>query len=111
MSSQTPSHLPVLDVVLNTFMAQALRVVVQREIPDLLAEQPRTVPELGQQGAEVGGRLPDALSGPPSGLISAALDVIGQQDDTRWCPPVHELFSRVDPAWQRVMRRIYASPA
>jgi hypothetical protein len=44
--------------------------------------------------------LEDALSGPPSGLISAALDVIGQQDDPRWCARVHELFSRVDPAGQ-----------
>lgn len=42
----------------------------------------------------------DCLSGLPSGLISAALDVIGQQDDARWCVPVHELFSRVDPAGQ-----------
>jgi hypothetical protein len=40
MPSETPSHLPVLDVMLNTFVAQALRVVVQGEIPDLLAEQP-----------------------------------------------------------------------
>jgi hypothetical protein len=29
--------------------------------------------------------------GPPSGLISAALDVIGRQDDPRWCPGVHDL--------------------
>jgi hypothetical protein len=54
MSNQTPSHLPVLDVVLSTFVAQALRVVVQREIPDLLAEQPRTVPELAARtGADL----------------------------------------------------------
>ena len=38
--------------------------------------------------------------GPPSGTISAALDVIGQQDDPRWCPRVYALFSRVDPAAQ-----------
>ena len=44
--------------------------------------------------------LEDALSGPPSGLISAALDAIGQQDDPRWCARVHKLFSRVDPAGQ-----------
>jgi hypothetical protein len=44
--------------------------------------------------------LADVLSGPPSGLISAALDVIGQQDDPRWCDRVHELFSRIDPAGQ-----------
>jgi trans-aconitate methyltransferase len=54
MSNQTPSHLPVLDVVLTTFVAQALRAVVQREIPDLLAEQPRTVPELAARtGADI----------------------------------------------------------
>jgi hypothetical protein len=39
------------------------------------------------------------LRGPPSGLISAALDVIvQQQDDHRWCGRVHKLFSRVNPA-------------
>jgi hypothetical protein len=54
MSSETPSHLPVLDVMLNTFVAQALRVVVQRQIPELLAEQSRTVPELAARtGADV----------------------------------------------------------
>lgn len=44
--------------------------------------------------------LEKALRGPPSGLISAALDVIRQQDDPRWCARVYELFSRVDPAGQ-----------
>jgi hypothetical protein len=44
--------------------------------------------------------LEDALLGPPSGLISAALDIIGQRDDPRWCPCVYALFSRVDPAGQ-----------
>jgi hypothetical protein len=44
--------------------------------------------------------LEDALSGPPSGLISVALEVIGQQGHPRWCAGVYELFSRVDPAGQ-----------
>ena len=43
-------------------------------------------------------RLEDALSGPPSGTISAALDVIGKLDDPRWCDRLYEVFSRVDPA-------------
>jgi hypothetical protein len=42
--------------------------------------------------------LEDALRAPPSGLISAALDIIGRQDDSRWCARVHDLFSRVDSA-------------
>jgi hypothetical protein len=33
-------------------------------------------------------------------MISAALTVIRQQDDPRWCARVHALFSRVDPAGQ-----------
>lgn len=44
--------------------------------------------------------LEETLSGPPSGLISAALDVIGQQDDPRWCARVRKLLSRVNPAGQ-----------
>jgi hypothetical protein len=39
-----------------------------------------------------------ALSGPPSGLISAALEILGHQDDPGWCLRVHGLFSRVNPA-------------
>jgi uncharacterized protein DUF6896 len=42
--------------------------------------------------------LETALSGPPSGLISTALEIIGRQDDRRWCARMYELFSRVDPA-------------
>jgi hypothetical protein len=49
---------------------------------------------------DLGRSLEEALSGPPSGVISAALDVIGQQDDPRWCGPVYDLFSRVDPPGQ-----------
>jgi hypothetical protein len=41
-----------------------------------------------------------ALSGPPTGAISAALDIIGQQDDPRWCPHLYTLFRRTDPAKQ-----------
>lgn len=43
-------------------------------------------------------QLDDALRGPPSGLISAALDVVGKLNDSKWCVRVHELYSRVDPA-------------
>jgi hypothetical protein len=44
--------------------------------------------------------LIDALSGPPTGAISAALDIIGQQDDPRWCPHLYTLLRRTDPAQQ-----------
>ncbi len=44
--------------------------------------------------------LEDALRGPPSGLISAALDIIGQCDNPRWCVRVYELYSRINPAGQ-----------
>jgi hypothetical protein len=43
-------------------------------------------------------RLGDALSGPPSGTVSAALDVIVRRDDPKWCPRLFDLFARVDPA-------------
>jgi hypothetical protein len=44
--------------------------------------------------------LIDALSGPPTGAISAALDIIEQQDDPRWCPHLYTLFRRTDPEQQ-----------
>ena len=42
--------------------------------------------------------LEDALCGPLIGLVSAALKIIGQRDDPRWCVRVREVYSRVDPA-------------
>jgi hypothetical protein len=42
--------------------------------------------------------LGNALNGPPSGKISAALDVIGKLDDPTWCPRLFDLCSRIDPA-------------
>jgi hypothetical protein len=44
--------------------------------------------------------LETALCGPPSGTISAALDIIGKQNDSRWCPSLYDLFRRIDPAKQ-----------
>jgi hypothetical protein len=44
--------------------------------------------------------LEGALLGAPSGSISTALDIIAQRNDSRWCPHVYALFSRVDPAGQ-----------
>ncbi|MBN9121267.1 MAG: hypothetical protein J0I06_19300, partial [Planctomycetes bacterium] len=46
---------------------------------------------------DIDSRLEHALSGPPSGTISAALAVIGQVDDPKWCPRLFDLFSRVNP--------------
>ncbi|HEY7152493.1 MAG TPA: hypothetical protein VH575_00905 [Gemmataceae bacterium] len=44
--------------------------------------------------------LQSAFRGPPSGLVSAALDVVEQQDDPRWCPLVYDMYSRVKSAAQ-----------
>jgi hypothetical protein len=41
--------------------------------------------------------LEQALQGPPSGLTSTALEIIGQRDDAAWCPAVYQLFCHVDP--------------
>lgn len=41
--------------------------------------------------------LEKAFRSKPSGLVSAALDIVGQQDDARWCSHVYALFSRVNP--------------
>ncbi|MBN9520168.1 hypothetical protein J0H58_16840 [bacterium] len=38
-----------------------------------------------------------ALREPPSGIVSAALAVIGKADDAKWCDRVYALFARVDP--------------
>lgn len=43
-------------------------------------------------------RVEDALHVQPSGLTSAALEIIERQDDPRWCEPVYALLSRLDPA-------------
>jgi hypothetical protein len=56
---------------------------------------------------DLGPRLEGALSGPSSGTISAALDVVGKLDDPRWCDRVYEVFSRVDPAAQAPQPHIW----
>jgi hypothetical protein len=68
-------------------------------------DEPYRAPDALQALAELNApdldrHLENALRGPPSGETSAALTVIGQQDDPRWCVRVHQLFSRVDPAGQ-----------
>lgn len=52
-------------------------------------------------------RVADALRGPPTGLVSAALDVIGRQNDPEWCGQVYELFARTDPAAQAPQPHIW----
>lgn len=48
----TPAHAPVLELVMNGLLAQAVHTVTARGIPDLLAEGPRSSAELaGQVGA------------------------------------------------------------
>jgi hypothetical protein len=41
-----------------------------------------------------------AFRGSLSGLVSAALDITEEQDDPRWCPLIHGMFSRVKPGGQ-----------
>jgi hypothetical protein len=48
-----------------------------------------------------------ALRGPPTGLVSAALDIVEAQDDPRWCPLVHGMYSRVRPGRQAPEPRIW----
>ena len=53
--------------------------------------------------AEIGAAdesLGAAFKGPPSGLVSAALEIAGEQDDPRWCASVYALFCRVNPSGQ-----------
>jgi hypothetical protein len=44
--------------------------------------------------------LENALTGAPNGLTSAALDIIGRQDDPRWCSIIYDFFQRIDAAGQ-----------
>jgi hypothetical protein len=48
-----------------------------------------------------------ALRGSPTGLVSAALDVVEQQDDPRWCNLIHAMYSRVRPAGDPPEPRIW----
>ena len=50
--------------------------------------------ELGDSDAE----LKAALEGSPSGLVSAALQIVTEQDNPRWCPDVYSMFKRIRPA-------------
>lgn len=52
--------------------------------------------ELGNSDTE----LQAAFGGPPSGLVSAALEIVGQQDDPRWCPDIYTMFKRMRPTGQ-----------
>jgi hypothetical protein len=84
--------------------AEQCRELRRQRLRRELGEQYRAADAL-QSLADLGAAdlescLEDALRGPPSGLISAALDIIGRQNDSRWCDRVHDLFSRVDPAGQ-----------
>jgi hypothetical protein len=73
---------------------------LRRELgePSRAADALQALADLGT--ADLDRCLEEALLGPPSGLISAALDIVGKQNDRRWCPRVYSLFSQVDPAGQ-----------
>lgn len=44
------------------------------------------------------GQLDRALRGPIGGVTSRAVQIIQRRDDPAWCPALHELFRRLDPA-------------
>jgi hypothetical protein len=44
--------------------------------------------------------LENALEGPPSGLTSAALEIIGRENDPRWCDSLYRLLRRINPDGQ-----------
>jgi hypothetical protein len=48
-----------------------------------------------------------AFRGPPSGLVSAALDITEEQDDPRWCPLIYGMYARVKPGGQPPEPRIW----
>lgn len=43
------------------------------------------------------GYLARALAGPPSGAVSAALEIISRTNEPTWCDPVYQLWKRTDP--------------
>ncbi len=53
--------------------------------------------------------LEESLRSPPSGFVSAALEIVGKQDDPRWCPHVYALFTRLDPAGQLPQPHLWLS--
>jgi hypothetical protein len=55
----------------------------------------RGLADLGGEGLD--DALVEALRGPLTGVASAALEVIGKQDDPAWCREVYGLFRRADP--------------
>jgi hypothetical protein len=82
--------------------AESCREARRRRLRRGLGEQGQAVDAL-QALADLGTTgldscLKDALAGPPTGLVSAALEIIGRQGDSRWCAPVYALFSGVEPA-------------
>lgn len=48
-----------------------------------------------------------ALRGSPTGLVSAALDIVEEQDTPRCCPLIYGMHSRVNPAGQIPEPRIW----
>ncbi|MEI8378842.1 MAG: hypothetical protein WCJ09_01850 [Planctomycetota bacterium] len=49
--------------------------------------------DLGNADSELKG----ALGGPPSSIISAAMEIIGQKNDSKWCPDVYSMLKRMRP--------------
>jgi hypothetical protein len=91
--------------------AELCREIRRQRLRRDLGEQYRAADAL-QSLADLGAAdldqcLEDALRGPPSGLISAALDIIGKQDDPRWCPHLYDLFRRIDPTQQAPQPHIW----
>jgi hypothetical protein len=85
------------------------RLRLQRDLGEQnkAADALHAIADLGT--ADIEQCLIDVLSGPPTGAISAALDIIGQQDDPRWCPHLYTLFRRTDPAQQAPCPHIWVT--
>ncbi|MEW4454140.1 hypothetical protein AB1L30_15815 [Bremerella sp. JC817] len=69
-----------------------LRAMTNFRSPDVL----RGLADLGDAQQDISA----ALEGEPSGLTSAAIDIIAQQDDPQWCPAVFALTRRIRPDGQ-----------
>jgi hypothetical protein len=42
-------------------------------------------------------QLEAVFRGPPSGTISVALEIVGRQNDPKWCPHIYTMFQRINP--------------
>jgi hypothetical protein len=92
---------PALGEITAARARQCRALRQERLLPELRGERLAAAAlwGLADLGSEaLPGVLAEALRGPPTGLTSAALEIIGRLDAPAWCDRVHELFCRLDPA-------------